>query len=43
MVARNHTKFHFSALKFILQELTDMALKYYSRISIFDQDEDDPI
>ena len=34
--------FYSSALKFILQELTDMALKHYSRIQIFDQD-DDPI
>ena len=42
MLTMIQAKLHFSALKFILQELTDMALKYYSRISIFDQD-DDPI
>ena len=38
----NHFNLYSSALKFILQELTDMALKHYSRIQIFDQD-DDPI
>lgn len=37
-----HINLYSSALKFILQELTDMALKHYSRIQIFDQD-DDPI